>query len=86
MTVGNWFVSGLIAGAVVGGAAGLVMAPKPGKVTRRYMGMRTRQTNRYLENLREKSRVYVTILRQKVGLDDSQSQEDHSDNHVGATG
>jgi gas vesicle protein len=82
----NWFVSGLIAGAVAGAAAGLIIAPKPGKVTRRYMGMRTRQTNRYLENLREKSRVYVTILRQKAGLDDSQSQEDHSNNHVGATG
>ena len=86
MTVGNWFVSGLIAGAVVGGAAGLVMAPKPGKVTRRYVGIRTRQTNHYLVTLREKSRVYTDLLREKMGRDDSPSREEQSDNHVGATG
>ena len=32
----NVFVTGLIAGAAVGAAAGLLLAPKPGKVTRRY--------------------------------------------------
>ena len=84
MSIGNWLVSGLIAGALVGGAAGLVIAPKPGRVTRRFVGMRTRQTNRYLTTLREKSRVYVALLRQKMGQNDYRSQEEHSGNHVGA--
>lgn len=32
----NLFVTGIIAGAAVGAAAGLLLAPKPGKVTRRF--------------------------------------------------
>lgn len=36
MTGKNVFVSGIIAGAAVGAAAGLLLAPKSGKVTRRF--------------------------------------------------
>ena len=36
MTGKNVLVTGIIAGAAVGAAAGLLLAPKPGKVTRRY--------------------------------------------------
>ena len=36
MTGKNVFVTGIIAGAAVGAAAGLLLAPKPGKVTRRF--------------------------------------------------
>ena len=36
MTVKNVFVTGIIAGAAVGAVAGLLLAPKPGKVTRRF--------------------------------------------------
>lgn len=32
----NVFVTGIIAGVAVGAAAGIFLAPKPGKVTRRF--------------------------------------------------
>lgn len=37
MTNRNTLITGLIAGAAVGAAAGLLLAPKPGNVTRRYL-------------------------------------------------
>jgi gas vesicle protein len=37
MTGKNTLITGLIAGAALGAAAGLLMAPKPGNVTRRYL-------------------------------------------------
>ena len=36
MTGKKVFVTGIIAGAAVGAAAGLLLAPKPGRVTRRF--------------------------------------------------
>ena len=36
MTSKNVLVTGIIAGAAVGAVAGLLFAPKPGKVTRRF--------------------------------------------------
>lgn len=36
MAVMNGLVTGIIAGVAVGAAAGILLAPKPGKVTRRY--------------------------------------------------
>ena len=49
----NQLVTGLIAGAAVGAVAGLLLAPKPGKVTRRFVAARVRQnTGRYLSTLR----------------------------------
>ena len=40
MTSRNTLITGLIAGAAVGAAAGLLLAPKPGNVTRRYLAGR----------------------------------------------
>ena len=40
MTSRNTLITGLIAGAAIGAAAGLLMAPKPGTVTRRYLAGR----------------------------------------------
>ncbi len=52
------FLTGLLAGAVVGAIAGLILAPKPGKDTRELVGSRTSEIkNRagyYVENLRER--------------------------------
>ena len=49
----NRIVTGLIAGAAVGAVAGLLMAPKPGKVTRRFVAARARRTTgRYIKTLR----------------------------------
>lgn len=40
MTGRNTFITGLIAGAAAGAAVGLLLAPKPGNVTRRYLAGR----------------------------------------------
>ena len=40
MTDKKSLLSAIIAGAAVGTAAGVLIAPKPGKVTRRYIGSR----------------------------------------------
>ena len=56
----NQLVTGLLAGAAVGAAAGLLFAPKPGKVTRRFVAMRAikmrRDTPSYIAGLRRKIR------------------------------
>ena len=49
----NHLVTGLIAGAAVGAVAGLLLAPKPGKVTRRFVAARARRTtDRYVGTFR----------------------------------
>ena len=73
MSTSNLFVSGLIAGAAVGTVAGLMLAPKPGKVTRRFVAMRARQ----------QSHIYLAALRQKLGREEAEGAEEPSDNHVG---
>ena len=55
----NKFVSGLIAGAVVGIVAALLLAPKPGKDARHVVATRAGE-------LREKAGGYVGSLREKV--------------------
>lgn len=56
----NKFLTGLVAGAVVGAIAGLVLAPKPGKdfrqlVMERTDGIRNRAET-YAENLKDRFR------------------------------
>ncbi len=47
--------TGLIAGVAVGAVVGLLFAPKPGKVTRRFVGIRARKmTGEYLDSLRQR--------------------------------
>ena len=53
----NPLVAGLIAGAAVGAVAGLLLAPKPGKVTRRFVATQAkRTTGSYLSTLRRTMR------------------------------
>ena len=53
----NHLVTGLIAGAAVGAVAGMLLAPKPGKVTRRFVAARARRaTGRYMSTLRRTMR------------------------------
>ena len=78
MTKGNKFVTGLIAGAVVGAIAGLLVAPKPGKETRQIVVTRA-------EELRSKAGDYVTTLRQKVRKGSTVEIEESSNDHVGAS-
>ena len=55
----NKFVTGLIAGAAVGAAAGLLFAPKPGKATRQQVTTRA-------GDLRQKAGSYVGTIRQRM--------------------
>ena len=43
MPSANKIVTGLIAGVAVGAVVGLLIAPKPGKVTRRFVATRARR-------------------------------------------
>ena len=52
----NQLFTGLIVAAAVGAVAGLLFAPKPGKVTRRFVGMRANK-------MRRKASDYVDALR-----------------------
>ncbi len=76
MSRSNKFVTGLLAGAIVGAVAGLVMAPKPGRDTRDIVGARSIQfRNRaeyYIGNLKER------FKKEPVG----EAFEDHSENGV----
>ena len=59
MTTGNKLVTGLIAGAVIGSVAGLLMVPKPGKKTRQFVAYRVNE-------LKSKAGGYAVIIREKV--------------------
>ena len=62
MSGANQVVTGLVAGAAVGAAAGLLFAPKPGKVTRRFVAIRAAR-------IRRETGSYVIALRQKMRKD-----------------
>lgn len=69
--------TGLIAGVAVGAAAGLLFAPKPGKVTRRFVGIRARRmTGEYVDSLRQRMQG-----RSGVGV-----MEESANGHVSADG
>jgi len=73
-------LTGLLAGAVVGAIAGLILAPKPGRETRELVGARTSEikhkAGNYVENLRER------FKREPEEVTVENSQEVHSDNGV----
>jgi len=79
MTTGNKFFSGLIAGAVIGSVAGLLMAPKPGKETRQVVAHRANA-------LKSKAGGYAVTIREKMrlsgvpGLEESQNGQSESRN------
>lgn len=54
----NKLVTGLIAGAAVGAAAGLLFAPEPGKVSRQIMAART-------GDIRHKAGGFVAAIRSR---------------------
>ncbi len=57
MSSANKIFTGLIAGVAVGAAVGLLFAPKPGKVTRRFVAIRARQmSGEYADSLRQRMR------------------------------
>ena len=77
MTTGNKFFTGLVAGAVIGSVAGMLMAPKPGKETRNVVA------NRAIE-LKSKAGGYALAIREKMrrsnlpGLEESRNGQSES--------
>ena len=61
MTGKNVFVTGIIAGAAVGAAAGLLLAPKPGNVTRRFAASKA-------ASLRRQAGGYLSRRMKRQGL------------------
>ena len=73
----NKIVTGLIAGVAVGAAVGLLFAPKPGKVTRRFVGIRARQlTGEYVGSLKQR-------IQRRIGVG---VVEESANGHVSAAG
>ena len=79
MTTGNKFLTGLIAGAVIGSVAGLLIAPKPGKESRQVVASRASE-------LKSKAGGYAVTLREKMrrsevpGLEGSHNAHSESRN------
>ncbi len=73
MTRQNGFIAALLAGALVGAAAGIILAPKPGKETRGLLGVRATE-------IRSKAGYYVENLRERFKKDPLEAIEEHSEN------
>lgn len=59
MTTRNQIVTGIIAGALVGTALGLLVAPKTGKETRQFVAMRG-------SAIKTKAGDYFTVIRNRM--------------------
>ena len=59
MSIANKFLVGVLTGAAVGAAAGILMAPKVGKETRQIVSARATQA-------KQKAGDYVVSLRQRI--------------------
>ena len=77
MADGNQLVTGIIAGALIGAIAGLLLAPKAGKESRQMVAARAVEA-------REKAGQYITTLRERIRR--GQGGEQSSDYHVSDIG
>ena len=76
---GNKLLGGLLAGAVIGAIAGLLLAPKSGKETREIVKVRAGE-------IRQKVGGYWGTLRRRRQVEGiGEGAEDTSDHHVGAS-
>ena len=73
----NQLFTGLIAGAVVGAVAGLLLAPKTGKETRQIVVARAGE-------VRRKAAQYATAVRERMRR--GPNGEESADNHVSEIG
>ena len=73
----NQFVTGLIAGAVVGAVAGLLLTPKVGKEARQIVAARAGE-------VRQKAGQYATSVLERMRR--GQSGEESSDDRVSEVG
>ncbi|MCH7605895.1 MAG: YtxH domain-containing protein [Chloroflexi bacterium] len=70
----NKLLTGLIAGVAVGAIAGLFLAPKPGKETRKIVATRA-------GTLRNKANDYVGVMRQRMRKGDTMQAVNEGNNH-----
>ncbi len=76
MTRSNKLITGLVAGALVGTAAGILFAPKPGRDSRVIVGAKA-------EKIRNKTGGYIGTVREKIKKSRSASSvEEPSENGV----
>ncbi len=74
MSKSNKLLAGLIAGGLIGAAAGLLMAPKLGKETRQIVKERA-------DELGRRARDYVEVLREKLrDAGDDETAQNASEN------
>ena len=59
MTRSNKLMTGLVAGALVGAAAGILLAPKPGKESRGIVGTKAGE-------IRNRTGAYIGTVREKI--------------------
>ena len=59
MTSSNKLITGLVAGALVGAAAGILFAPKPGRESRIIVGAKA-------EEIRSKTGGYIGTVKEKI--------------------
>ena len=77
MASGEKFVTGLVAGTLIGAAIGLLLAPKPGDETRKVVKERA-------DDFKQKAEEYVGTLRERFHRDQEGMDllEEHSENGV----
>ena len=76
MTSRNNLISGLLAGAIIGAAAGILFAPKPGRETRQVVGARA-------VDLRDRAGGYIGNLKDRIRkARGTEAVEEYSDNGV----
>ncbi len=76
MTKSNKLITGLVAGALVGAAAGILFAPKPGRESRGIVGTKAGE-------FRTKTGEYIGTVREKIRRGRSaESVEETSENGV----
>lgn len=76
MSTSNKLISGLVAGALVGAAVGILFAPKPGRESRVIVGTKAGE-------IRNKTGEYIGTVREKIKRGrTSESVEEPSENGV----
>ncbi len=76
MTSRNNLITGLLAGAIVGAAAGILFAPKPGRETRQVVGAKA-------VDLRDRAGGYIGNIRERIRRTrGTEAVEEYSDNGI----
>ncbi len=75
MTKTNSLLTGLVAGALLGAVAGLLVAPKAGKETRNIVGTKAAE-------IKSRAEDYLGTIRDRIRRDREEETQEHSENGV----